>query len=119
MSLIALDNVGRGEIAGDRRKDGTQLRCGAQRKEGARKDGSKVWDKQRVDSFPVVSEAINRLMAEVIEGVRDVKALRHKLFQAAFHVTLSGEAMVCNVLQPSLGPRPKNQTTDAQSVFLI
>lgn len=64
------------------------------RKEGARKDGSKVWDKQRVDSFPVVSEAINRLMAEVIEGVRDVKALRHKLFQAAFHVTLSGEAMV-------------------------
>jgi len=65
-----------------------------QRKEGARKDGSKVSDKQRVDSFPVASEAINRLMAEVIEGVRADRTLRFKLFQAAFHVTLSGEAMV-------------------------
>ena len=51
-------------------------------------------DKLRVDSFPVASEAINGLMAVVIEGVRVDKTLRHKLFQAAFHVTLSGEAMV-------------------------
>ena len=49
---------------------------------------------QRVDQYPVASEFINKMMSQVMETVRKVPALKHKLFQANFQDSLAGEAMV-------------------------
>ena len=48
----------------------------------------------RVDDFDVGSELLNRLMRKIIEGVRGNEVLSKKIFQANFHTTLSGQAMV-------------------------
>lgn len=51
-------------------------------------------EKFRVDDFHVGSDLMNALMQAVIEGVRKSKVLAKKIFQANFHTTLSGQAMV-------------------------
>lgn len=48
----------------------------------------------RVETFPAACELINQLMAEVLNGVRDIEILRHKLFQVDYLATRSGEAIV-------------------------
>lgn len=48
----------------------------------------------RVDSFPAASELINTLMPVMLDGVRHIPALRHKLFQIDYLTTLSGQAVV-------------------------
>lgn len=66
----------------------------SQRTSGARKDGSKISNMQRVDQYPIASEFINKMMSLVMDTVRKEPALKRKLFQASFQDSLSGEAMV-------------------------
>jgi tRNA (uracil-5-)-methyltransferase len=47
-----------------------------------------------VDAYPVASRLVNALMAGVMAAVHRVPALRRKLFQANFHTTTTGAAMV-------------------------
>ncbi len=47
-----------------------------------------------VKDFPVASELINRLMAEVLEQLQDNELLRRRLFQVEFLTTLSGDALI-------------------------
>ncbi|MGF1725841.1 tRNA (uridine(54)-C5)-methyltransferase TrmA [Photobacterium nomapromontoriensis] len=51
-------------------------------------------EKYRVDQFPAASRLINDMMPLLIEALKPVKALRHKLFQVDFLSTLSGEILV-------------------------
>lgn len=48
----------------------------------------------RVDSFPAASSLINALMPAMLDGVRDIPALRHKLFQIDYLTTMSNQAVV-------------------------
>ncbi|ADZ93215.1 tRNA (uridine(54)-C5)-methyltransferase TrmA [Marinomonas mediterranea] len=48
----------------------------------------------RVDQFPVASKLINELMPALLEAVRHVPILRHKLFQVDFLTTQTGEALI-------------------------
>ncbi len=48
----------------------------------------------RVDSFPAASSLINALMPAMLDGVRNIPALRHKLFQIDYLTTLSNQAIV-------------------------
>ena len=48
----------------------------------------------RVDQFPVASKLINELMPALLDKVRDVTVLRHKLFQVDFLTTQTGEALI-------------------------
>ncbi|MDO6500233.1 tRNA (uridine(54)-C5)-methyltransferase TrmA [Photobacterium sanguinicancri] len=51
-------------------------------------------EKYRVDQFPAASRLINDLMPLIIDALKPVQALRHKLFQVDFLSTLSGEILV-------------------------
>lgn len=51
-------------------------------------------EKYRVDQFPAASRLINDLMPLLVDALKPVKALRHKLFQVDFLSTLSGEILV-------------------------
>lgn len=55
-----------------------------------------------MDSYPVASQLVNALMAAVMGVVRTQPVLKHKLFQANFHSTLSGQAMVTLVYHKKL-----------------
>jgi tRNA (uracil-5-)-methyltransferase len=48
----------------------------------------------RVDRFPAASELINALMPKMIAGIRDNRALRHKLFQIDYLSTMSNEIVI-------------------------
>ncbi|WP_318466220.1 tRNA (uridine(54)-C5)-methyltransferase TrmA [Photobacterium leiognathi] len=51
-------------------------------------------EKYRVDQFPAASRLINDLMPMLVDAIKPIKALRHKLFQVDFLSTLSGEILV-------------------------
>lgn len=57
-------------------------------------EGEKHPRKLRVDQFPLGSVLMNQLMQILMAEVQRVPVLKRKLFQANFHTTLSGEAMV-------------------------
>jgi len=59
-----------------------------------RVEGEKHPRKLRVDQFPLGSVLMNQLMQILMAEVQRVPVLKRKLFQANFHTTLSGEAMV-------------------------
>lgn len=48
----------------------------------------------RVDQFPVASALINRAMPALLDAIRPIRTLRHKLFQVDFLSTLSGELLI-------------------------
>ena len=48
----------------------------------------------RTDQFLAASKLINTLMPKLIDAVRDVPILRHKLFQVDFLTTTTGEALI-------------------------
>ncbi|SBS24551.1 tRNA/tmRNA (uracil-C(5))-methyltransferase [Marinomonas spartinae] len=48
----------------------------------------------RTDQFLAASRLINELMPKLIDAVRDVPILRHKLFQVDFLTTTTGEALI-------------------------
>jgi len=48
----------------------------------------------RTDQFLAASKLINTLMPKLIDVVRDVPILRHKLFQVDFLTTTTGEALI-------------------------
>ncbi|TDO97603.1 tRNA (uridine(54)-C5)-methyltransferase TrmA [Marinomonas balearica] len=48
----------------------------------------------RVDQFPVASKLINDLMPALLDCIRDVPVLRHKLFQVDFLTTQTGESLI-------------------------
>jgi tRNA (uracil-5-)-methyltransferase len=50
--------------------------------------------RHRVDDFHVGSELVNELMHKVLAGVKGSEVLSRRIFQANFHTTLSGQAMV-------------------------
>nr|WP_086939295.1 tRNA (uridine(54)-C5)-methyltransferase TrmA [Thaumasiovibrio occultus] len=50
--------------------------------------------KYRVDQFPQASRLINDLMPLLLEAIKPIRSLRHKLFQVDFLSTLSGEILV-------------------------
>ena len=70
------------------------------------KDGKVLHEKQRVNDFPVASVMINKLMKSLLEHIRERHVLRHKLFQANFLTTLSGEAVVSNASSPGTKTPP-------------
>jgi len=47
-----------------------------------------------VDVFPRGTVLMNELMGRLMDAARRVPTLREKLYQANFHTTLSGQAMV-------------------------
>ena len=47
-----------------------------------------------VVDFPIASELINRLMPELLHEINTTPALKHRLFQAEFLTTLSGDALI-------------------------
>lgn len=48
----------------------------------------------RVDQFPVASKLINQLMPALIDAIKSIDVLRHKLFQVDFLSTQTGEALI-------------------------
>ncbi|WP_087020484.1 tRNA (uridine(54)-C5)-methyltransferase TrmA [Thaumasiovibrio subtropicus] len=54
----------------------------------------KTKQKYRVDAFPQASRLINDLMPLLIDAIKHIPALRHKLFQVDFLSTLSGEVLI-------------------------
>ena len=48
----------------------------------------------RVDQFIPASSLINELMPKLLDVIRDVSILRHKLFQVDFLTTTTGEALI-------------------------
>lgn len=48
----------------------------------------------RTDQFLAASGQINELMPKLLDAVRDVPVLRHKLFQVDFLTTTTGEALI-------------------------
>jgi len=56
----------------------------------------------RMEAYPVASKLVNSLMAAVMRAVRTTPVLKFKLFQANFHSTLSGQAMVTLVYHKKL-----------------
>jgi tRNA (uracil-5-)-methyltransferase len=48
----------------------------------------------RVDHFPAASQLINRLMPEIMNGLRETPALRYKLFRIDYLSSLSGAGLV-------------------------
>ncbi|MDB4837119.1 tRNA (uridine(54)-C5)-methyltransferase TrmA [Marinomonas sp.] len=48
----------------------------------------------RTDQFLAASEQINELMPQLLDAVRDIPILRHKLFQVDFLTTTTGEALI-------------------------
>lgn len=48
----------------------------------------------RVDQFPVANQLINRMMARLVEEIKDIELLRRKLFQVDFLSTQSGQILV-------------------------
>ena len=57
----------------------------------------------RVNSFPTASSLINALMPAMLDGVRDIPALRHKLFQIDYLTTVSNQAIVSLLYHRKLG----------------
>ena len=48
----------------------------------------------RMDQYPVAGEEINRLMPLLMDAIRDVPLLRHRLFQVEFLTTLTGQVLL-------------------------
>ncbi|BFM50260.1 tRNA (uridine(54)-C5)-methyltransferase TrmA [Marinomonas sp. THO17] len=48
----------------------------------------------RTDQFLAASSLINKLMPELLDAIRDITVLRHKLFQVDFLTTTTGEALI-------------------------
>lgn len=48
----------------------------------------------RTDQFLAASTLINKLMPQLLDAIRDVTILRHKLFQVDFLTTTTGEALI-------------------------
>jgi tRNA (uracil-5-)-methyltransferase len=65
-------------------------------------EGSKRPMRKSIHQYDVVTQSINELMPVVLAEVHKSKMMRHKLFQAGFHVTLAGEAMVVLVYHKAL-----------------
>ncbi|MCE0814402.1 tRNA (uridine(54)-C5)-methyltransferase TrmA [Buttiauxella sp. S04-F03] len=57
----------------------------------------------RVNSFPAASALINALMPAMLDGVRDIPALRFKLFQIDYLTTMSNQAVVSLLYHRRLG----------------
>ncbi|GLC71327.1 hypothetical protein PLESTF_001103400 [Pleodorina starrii] len=57
-----------------------------------------------VESFPVASRQLNELMEVVRRECAECPELRTRLFQANFHTTLAGDAMVTLLYHRKLGP---------------
>ena len=57
----------------------------------------------RVNSFPAASALINALMPAMRDGVRDIPALRVKLFQIDYLTTMSNQAVVSLLYHRKLG----------------
>ena len=57
----------------------------------------------RVNSFPAASALINALMPAMLDGVRDIPALRFKLFQIDYLTTMSNQAVVSLLYHRKLG----------------
>ena len=67
----------------------------------------------RIDSFPVGSKLINRLLGELMPAINHSAVLKHKLFQLEFLTTLSGEALVSMIYH-----RPLDEVWQAEAEAL-
>ena len=48
----------------------------------------------RIESFPIATQSIQHCMPQLLQALRATPALRHKVFQAEFLSTLSGELLI-------------------------
>ena len=69
---------------------------------------SETKEKFRVDDFPVASKLINQAMKALLVLIKDIKALRYKLFQVDFLSTLSGELLISMLYHKPLEPTWEN-----------
>lgn len=58
--------------------------------------------KYEVLEFPIASELINRLMAELLQAITPNELLRRNLFQVEFLTTLSGDALITLIYHKKL-----------------
>lgn len=78
--------------------------------EGAEEPRKKTKRVVRLDQYPVASRRINALMPALLDAIRDVPLLRHRLFQVEFLTTLAGEALVTLVYH-----RPLDEAWEAEA----
>ena len=74
--------------------DCRRTRASAHQRPARQAEGEKKPRRVRVDAFPRGTVLMNELMGRLLDAARCVPALREKLYQANFHTTLSGQAMV-------------------------
>lgn len=60
-------------------------------------------ERYRVDSFPIASELINRMMPALLAEIKGNEILTRKLFQVDYLSTLSGEIAVSLLYHKTLG----------------
>lgn len=79
-----------GQAKGKASKKSKKRKAGTASKPGSRKKVTRV----RIDEFPVASQLICSLMPLLRAELIGSEVLREKLFQVAFHTTLSKQAMI-------------------------
>ena len=57
----------------------------------------------RVDTFPMATQTINRLMSELLPALQKDSVLRQRLFQVEFLSTLAGECLITLIYHKPLG----------------
>lgn len=68
-----------------------------------------------IDSFPVATPAIHKLMPRLLERLEASKTLKDRLFQVDFLATLSGEMLVTLIYRQPLGERWEAAARDLAS----
>ena len=68
-----------------------------------------------VVDFPIASELINRLMPELLHEINTTPALKHRLFQAEFLTTLSGDALITLIYHRQLDDEWKELASALQT----
>ena len=56
----------------------------------------------RMDEYPVAGKEINRLMPLLLDAIKDLPLLRHRLFQVEFLTTLSGQVLLSMIYHRQL-----------------
>jgi len=88
-----------GQAKGKASKKSKKRKAGTASKPGSRKKVTRV----RIDEFPVASQLICSLMPLLRAELIGSEVLREKLFQVAFHTTLSKQAMITLAYHKQVG----------------
>ncbi len=73
----------------------------------------------RVDQFPVASKLINQLMPQLLDAVKNIPILRHKLFQVDFLTTQTGEALISLLYHKPIDEEWREAATSLYELFPV